>query len=231
VVEDEAREAYVVLMERLDLDDGPWTTDRIDAALRAIGRVHRHWLGRDDELHGWLHRTPGAAHLVKARELWEALARYNAAEQPGLLDERRLGIVLDIVDSAGFWTQELEALPRTLVHNDFNPRNVAVLADGDPGGRVVAYDWELATVGVGERDVAELLAFTLGPDATLADIDHHLAVHGGSRRGYQLALRELLMSRFQLYLAAHSHREFAFLPGVLDTAFRLWDLESSRDGA
>jgi NADP-dependent 3-hydroxy-3-methylglutaryl-CoA reductase len=226
VVQDEAREAYVVLMERLALPGEPWTTDRIDAALRAIGRVHRHWLGRDDELHDWLHRTPGAAHLVKARELWEALARYNAAEQPGLLDGRRLAVVLDIVDSAGFWTQELEALPRTLVHNDFNPRNVAVLA-----GRVVVYDWELATAGVGERDVAELLAFTLGPDATTADVDHHLAVHGSSRRGYQLALRELLMSRFQLYLAAHSHREFAFLPGVLDTAFRLWDLESSRDGA
>jgi hydroxymethylglutaryl-CoA reductase (NADPH) len=231
VVQDEAREAYVVLMERLELDDRPWTTDRIDAALRAIARVHRRWLGRDDELHCWLHRTPGAAHLVKARELWEALARYNAAEQPGLLGERRLGIVLDIVDSAGFWTQELEALPRTLVHNDFNPRNVAVLAGPDRGERVVAYDWELATAGVGERDVAELLAFTLGPDATAADVDHHLAVHGGSRRGYQLALRELLMSRFQLYLAAHSHREFAFLPGVLDTAFRLWDLESPRDGA
>jgi hydroxymethylglutaryl-CoA reductase (NADPH) len=226
VLEDEAREAYVVLMERLVLDDRPWTRDRIDRALRAVARVHRHWLGRDDELHGWLHRAPGAAHLVKARELWEALVRYNAAEQPGLLGERRLGIVLDIVDSAGFWTQELEALPRTLVHNDFNPRNVAVLDE-----RVVAYDWELATVGVPERDVAELLTFTLGTDATIADVDHHLAVHGGNPRGYQLALRELLMSRFQLYLAAHSHREFAFLPGVLDTAFHLWDLESSRGGA
>jgi hydroxymethylglutaryl-CoA reductase (NADPH) len=221
VVEDDAREAYVVLMERLALVDEPWTRDRIDAALRAVARVHRHWLGRDvlgGGVDGWLRPAP----LVKARELWEALARYNAAEQPELLDERRLDIVLEIAETAGFWTQELEALPRTLVHNDFNPRNVAVL-----GERVVAYDWELATVNVPERDVAELLAFTLGADATAADVDHHLSAHGlAQRRGFRLALGELLMSRFQLYLAAHSHREFAFLPGALDTAFHLWDISS-----
>lgn len=97
------------------------------------------------------------------------------------------------------------------------------------------------------RDVAEPLAFTLGPDATAADVEHHLAVHRDAvaatsaeaaglvagcdwRRGYRLALRELLMSRLQLYATAHAHREFPFLPAVLDTAFHLWDIETARDG-
>jgi hydroxymethylglutaryl-CoA reductase (NADPH) len=244
IVEDDAREAYVVLMERLAIPAVSWTRARIDRALTAVAPVHGLWLGRDEQLlaDGWLHRSPGVAHLVKARELWEALARYNAAEHPGLMDARRLGIVLAAVAEAGFWSQELEALPRTLVHNDFNPRNVAVLQD-----RVVAYDWELATVNVPQRDVAELLAFTLGPDATAADVEHHLAVHRDAvaassaraaglvagcdwRRGYRLALRELLMSRLQLYATAHAHREFPFLPAVLDTAFHLWDIETARDG-
>jgi hypothetical protein len=244
LVEDDTREAYIVLMERLAISAEPWGRARIDQALTAIAAVHGHWLGRDQQLlaDGWLHRSPGVAHLVKARELWEALARYNAAEQPELMDARRLGIVLAAVADVGFWSQELEALPRTLVHNDFNPRNIAVLKD-----RFIAYDWELATVNVPQRDVAELLAFTLGPDATAGDVEHHLAVHRDAvaatsaraaglvagcdwRRGYRLALRELLMSRLQLYAAAHAHREFGFLPAVLDSAFHLWDIESARDG-
>jgi NADP-dependent 3-hydroxy-3-methylglutaryl-CoA reductase len=238
VVENDAREAYVILMERITADPGPWTTARIDRVLRAIARVHGHWLGHDFVADGWLHRAGGPEHLVKARELWEALARYSAGELPDLLDASRLAVILDLADTAGLWSQELAALPQTLVHNDFNPRNVAVA-----GERVTAYDWELATVDVPQRDVAEFLAFTLGPAATAADVAHHLTVHAEAvaatspraaalvaahdwRRGYRLALGEFLLSRLMLYATAHTHREFDFLPGVLTSAFRLWELES-----
>ncbi|MYQ82932.1 MULTISPECIES: phosphotransferase [unclassified Streptomyces] len=244
VLEDDEREAYVVLMERLRDDGGPWTPDRIDAALRAIARVHGHWLDRDQELldEGWLHRVPEPAHLAKSRELWEALVRHAVAELPALVDAPRANILLGIVEDAGYWTQELQALPRTLVHNDFNPRNIA-LRDGRP----VVYDWELATVDVPQRDVVELLAFCLGPQTTTEEVDRFLAVHAravaavspeaaavvarsGWHRGYQLALRRFMTTRLALYAAGHSQREFDFLPRVLETTFRLWSLEQSRDG-
>ncbi|GAA0553158.1 hypothetical protein GCM10010172_39620 [Paractinoplanes ferrugineus] len=243
IVEDDSREAYVILMERLVHTPGPWDSERIDRALRGIGAVHGHWLGRDQQLiaEGWLHRGAGGSHLAKAGELWEALARYNAAEHPGLIGAERRDLLLGAAGSVGFWDQELEAMPRTLVHNDFNQRNVTV-ADG----RLIAYDWELATVDVPQRDVAELLAFTLGPDASEAAVEHHLEVHRDAvaavspaatglvagadwRRGYHLSLRKLLLSRLQLYTAAHAHREFAFLPAVLDSAFHLWEIEARRD--
>jgi hydroxymethylglutaryl-CoA reductase (NADPH) len=239
VVEDDTREAYVIVMERVTGDAGPWDRGRIDRALRAIARVHGHWLGHDFAADPWLDPGGGPEHLVKARELWEALARYTAAEQPELLCAGRLAVVLGLADTAGLWSQELAALPRTLVHHDFNPRNIAVA-----GERIIAYDWELASTGVPQRDVAELLAFTLGPDATAGDVAHHLDVHAAAvaatspaaaalvaahdwRRGYRLALGELLLSRLMLYAAAHTHREFDFLPRVLATAFHLWHLEAA----
>ncbi|MEV0174697.1 hypothetical protein AB0I00_26700 [Streptomyces sp. NPDC050803] len=244
LLEDEEREAHVILMERLRDEGGPWTAERIDATLRAIARVHGHWLGRDQELsaEGWLHRVPEPAHLAKAAELWAALVRHAAAELPGLLDSRHEEILLGIVADAGYWTQELHELPRTLVHNDLTPRNIA-----EHEGRLVVYDWELATVDVPQRDLVELLAFTLGPEATAAEVDRFLAVHAEAvaalspraatlvagcdwRRGYRLALREFLMTRLALYAAGHTQREFDFLPRVVRTAFRLWDLEASRDG-
>ncbi|MFL1899571.1 phosphotransferase [Streptomyces tauricus] len=244
LLEDDEREAYVVLMERLPDDSGSWTRERVDATLRAVAGVHGHWLGRDQELlaEGWLHRVPEPTYLAKARELWEGLVRHAAAEVPELLDSARAEILLGIVEDAGYWTQELHAVPRTLVHNDLNPRNIAVR-----DGRPVVFDWELATVDVPQRDVVELLAFTLGPQVTAAEVDRFLAVHAeavaavspraaalvaGSdwHRGYRLALREFLMTRLALYAAGHSQRAFDFLPRVTETAFRLWELERARDG-
>lgn len=244
VLEDDEREAYVVLMERLRDEGGPWTPRRVDETLRAIARVHGHWLGRDQELldEGWLHRVPEPEHLAKGRELWETLVRHAAAELPALVDASREDVLLGIIEDTGYWTQELQALPRTLVHNDFNPRNIA-LRDGRP----VVYDWELATVDVPQRDVVELLAFCLGPQTTTDEVDHFLDVHAQAvaamspkaaalvagadwHHGYQVALRKFMTTRLALYAAGHSQREFDFLPRVMDTTFRLWSLEQSRDG-
>src|SRR5262249_14693929 len=70
VVEDPAREAYVIVMERLGPgvrcldaadDPAPWTPDAVDAALHGIAGVHGRWYGREDELlsAGWLGYVPG----------------------------------------------------------------------------------------------------------------------------------------------------------------------------
>ncbi|WP_244373411.1 hypothetical protein [Streptomyces griseorubiginosus] len=245
LIEDDEREAYVVLMERLPDATGAWDAGRIDDALRAVAPVHGQWLGRDQELQseGWLHHVPEPAHLAKAAELWRALVLHAAAEAPELLDAGRRDILLGLIEDAGYWTQELHALPRTLVHNDFNPRNIAVR-----DGRIVVYDWELATVDVPQRDVVELLAFTVGPQVTSAEVDRILTAHARAvaeaspraaalvdgcdwRRGYRLALRKFLTTRLALYAAGHTQREFAFLPRVTQTAFRLWHLEHEQDGA
>ncbi|MER7490074.1 hypothetical protein ABTY20_30150 [Streptomyces sp. NPDC126497] len=242
ILEDDEREAYVVLMERLSHDGGPWTRDRIDGVLRGVGRVHGHWLGRDGELlaEGWLQRVPEPADLAKAHELWGALVRHAAQEQPDLLDPARADVLTGLVEDAGRWAPAAHALPRTLVHNDLNPRNIAVR-----GERVAVYDWELATVDVPQRDVVELLASTLGPDATEDDVGHALAVHAEAvaavspeaaalvagcdwRRGYRLALRTFMTTRLALYLAGHGQREFGFLPRLTQTSFRLWQLEEAR---
>ena len=49
-----------------------------------------------------------------------------------------------------------------LIHNDFNPRNLALRREVG-GWRLCAYDWELATIGVPQHDCAEFLCFVLPP--------------------------------------------------------------------
>jgi hydroxymethylglutaryl-CoA reductase (NADPH) len=226
----------------LDAVDEPerWTTAAVDRALRGIASVHAVWLGRERELlaEGWLGAVMSAERMAEMRALWLALAEHNAAEHPALIDPATGALIAELAADVGDWWAELESMPRTLVHNDFNPRNIALRRDG----RLVAYDWELATVGIPQRDLAELLAFTLPPSVGQSAVDHHLEVHRAAlaaatgtlidpehwRRGYELALWDLLTTRLQLYLMAHTQREYPFLDRAVATAKRLWALESGR---
>ncbi len=236
VLEDPDREAYLVLMERLDPAclGASWRRPEIEAALRGIAPVHRRWLGREGELldAALLGQVPGPALLVKAHELWTVLAEHNAAEHAGLVDPATLKRLLRLAGDAHSWSRGLEQMPRTLVHNDFNPRNIGLRA----GRQLVAYDWELATLDVPQRDLAELLAFTLTPGAGTDEVAHYLEAHriavdpeldpAGWREGYRLALQAFLLTRLQMYIMAHTHHEYAFLPRLAQTAWRLWELES-----
>ena len=44
-----------------------------------------------------------------------------------------------LIADVGRWWRPLETLPRTLIHNDFNPRNIALRRTGG-GLRLCAYD-------------------------------------------------------------------------------------------
>ena len=248
---DEAREAYVVVMERLgddvvlkdSADDvSQWSSEPIAAALRGIAEVHAVWLGREEELlaQPWLGPVLGSADLVEMVPLWEALAAHAANEFPEIVDGRMLEGWLGLVRSVGQWAPELERLPRTLVHNDFNPRNLCLRPTGR-GLRLCAYDWELATLDVPQHDLAELLAFTLSPDVCKAEVDQYVELHRRAlveasgvaidpiewRRGYALSLRHLVINRFAQYLMGHTFRHYGFVERAVKTLWRLVALEGA----
>jgi NADP-dependent 3-hydroxy-3-methylglutaryl-CoA reductase len=245
--EDPDREAYLLVLE--DLTQGvelggsaddvtAWTRSRIDAALAHIATAHAVWLGREDELlaQPWLGPVPNAATAQEIAELWSALSLHIAGAFPKWVDDGTLGELQQTIADIPAWWPELEAMPRTLVHNDFNPRNIA-LRSGDE--TLVAFDWELATLHVPQRDLAELLAFVLTPDVDAATVRHHVEVHRRAleqasgielepsqwRRGYRLALRDFLLSRLSLYVVAHAERSYPFLHRVVPTVRRLVDIE------
>jgi hydroxymethylglutaryl-CoA reductase (NADPH) len=132
------------------------------------------------------------------------------------------------------WWRPLEALPRTLIHHDFNPRNIALRPAGN-GLRLCAYDWELAAEGIPQRDLAELLVFTLDPDTPAAEIERSVDLHRrelerasghlidpvGWRVGLAAALGDLLVNRLSLYAVIHRFQRLAFLPRVVRTWTRL----------
>ncbi|MFF3445426.1 phosphotransferase [Streptosporangium sp. NPDC002721] len=243
VYEDPGREVYLIAMERLGSDvllkdsaDTPeqWRPAHISAAVRGIARVHASWLGREKELRaqGWLGQERTAGQMAAMRDLWHALLEHNATEFPDLLDGASADRLHRIVTEIPDWWSQMAAMPRTLVHHDFNPRNLALRAD-DLG--LVAYDWELATLHLPQRDVAELLAFVLPPDTGPAEIGRYVELHRKAvdaafdpsrwREGYRFALWDFAVTRLQMYLLVHEHRALSFLPRVVSTALRMISIE------
>ncbi|MFI7131005.1 phosphotransferase [Nonomuraea sp. NPDC050153] len=246
VHEDPGREAYVIAMERLgpgvrlkDTSDTPerWRTQDVAAAVRGIAGVHAAWLGRHDELRALVGPVQTAERMAAMRELWTALLEHGAAEHPELLDGAAAHRLRRIVAGIPEWWRRLESMPRTLAHNDFNPRNIALRC---AGSSLVAYDWELATLHVPQRDLAELLAFVLPPDVRESEVVPFLDLHREAtghaadprewREGYRLALWDFAVTRLQLYVMVHGQRELPFLPRLMATTLRLIAIEDAAAG-
>jgi hypothetical protein len=170
VVRDEARELFVLVIELLrevELKDSAddlrgWTLEHVEAAVRGIAEVHSIWYGREEALRQepWLGEVMDSRVRASMGELWGETLDHAAGEFPEWygLPERHLHQRL--VQSLPDWCRELERMPRTLIHGDFNPRNLAFRRERS-GLHLCAWDWELAELQVPQRDLAELLAFVL----------------------------------------------------------------------
>src|SRR5206468_5427179 len=115
-------------------------------------------------------------------------------------------------------------LPSTLIHNDFNPRNIA-LRESRGNLSLCAYDWEMARVGLPQHDLAELLCFVLTKNVSKAELYDLIELHRGALEqesgspidkdgwlaGFRLFLLDLLINRCAMYTMVHRFRRQLFL--------------------
>ena len=215
-----------------------WTPADIRVALEGLAAIHAAGLDGAaglDAAAGYFgapRRRP--ADVLEMTPLWAALAQHavGAFERAGgpALAARHAALVESIPD----WAPSLEASASTLIHHDFNPRNAAIRTDGNSPA-LVAYDWELATVGVPQRDLAEFLCFVLPADvaasrvAELVEGYRRLLEQASARcwpreawdEGFRAALALLLVDRLAFYALIARVRPQKFLPGVLRTWQRI----------
>jgi hypothetical protein len=147
-----------------------WPTSRIERALTAAAGFHSATAGRD---FGWTIERPSTRTMLADSALWRAVLEDAAQRLPDVLPADALATRLATIDSISRWHPAKDVMPATLVHNDFNQRNVGFRESGD----VVVLDWELARVNTPQRDVAELLTFTLDAHTEVEELLHLLAVH------------------------------------------------------
>ena len=118
-------------------------------------------------------------------------------------------------------------LKETVIHNDFNSRNIAIRNSGEP----VIYDWELAVIGLPHRDIVEFLAFTLPEDFSEEELMSYLSFHQSIFqykgdmdewiKGYEYAIKEFLVTRVTFYLVGSILMKYEFAPRVFKVANKM----------
>ena len=210
---------------RLNDASARWDREHIEAALDGIAGVHA--LPTDWRAQPWIGPVLDAQAVHQSLNLWLALADYarpRVAAWAGEASARRL---VQAARASFERARVLERMPQGLIHHDFNPRNIGLLRRA---GRwsLCALDWELATVGVPQRDLAEFLCFVLPPEA---DATHYLEYHrqrlatlSGRAinpeawlEGFRLSLDDFAVQRLTMYCVAHRVRPQPFLERVVRT--------------
>jgi thioester reductase-like protein len=245
---DPATETWTLVLERIeratlqDSVDRPdrWTADHLEHAIEGLAALHAISYGREDDLRSqpWIGYVPRACDVAEMTDFWRALASHASSRFSAWADPAIGSIQRSLVADVERWWQPLEALPRTLIHNDFNPRNICLRDDG-ARLRLCAYDWELAAIGVPQHDLAELLCFVLPSDViTRDDVQHWVDRHrillereigvpldrADWALGFRAALRDLMLNRLPMYALVHRIRPQSFLPRVIRTWRKLYEL-------
>jgi thioester reductase-like protein len=216
-----------------------WRAEHIDVALRGLAQIHSVWYRRPDALREqpWIGFVHTAASMSEMGDLWSALARHAA---PAFIEwggSELASLHQDLVERVAGWRSVLDAAPSTLIHHDFNPRNIC-LRRTRRGLRLCAYDWELATIGAPQRDLAEFLCFVLPPDSAPALvtrwIERYRAVLSRAtrsdidavawRHGFAAAMCELLVSRLSMYALIDRVRPQPFLRRVVESWQRIYGI-------
>ena len=247
------REIYILAqeyLENLELfgaveNRTDWTPGHLGAALAQIGEVHGHFLGKTETLTSepWMFNTDSDM-IRRLEETNFELARHlQVGDYEWFSDEDLEFHRLHLRTFPKVW-DEMQLMHRTLIHGDFNPRNIGFRRSENRQKQIVAHDWELATVHIPQRDGIELLSFTLRTDLNSAELArqlnawiefHRKIVEHCSgtelepevwRRGYTYACLDLLLQRLPIYGIAKTFRNIDFLKPTYRMARRLLEILS-----
>ena len=233
---------YLTTGERVDseLDGGGWPAEHIGVAIAGMARLHAIWYGREGDLRtmSWLPPEMTTDRMVEMRPFWARLSVCADQHFSGWLGGSLSSLQRALIDGLEDWWPALLQLRRTLIHNDFSPRNL-FLRRTNGSAMLCAFDWELATIGLPQHDLAEFLCFVSHDAMSAQDIDRHIEDHRRSleqaagvaidadawRQGFRLSLQHLLINRLPMYTVIHRFKSQPYLPRVVRNWRRLYEMQ------
>lgn len=232
------REIYILVQEFLDysrlrlinseLHPEHWYKQDVCMAIDTATKYHRLFAS---QLH-----SQDLAHAVQDFVPWKANELYNKLIELLLKEEKDPERILDLealLDVSLTLEQEAKSIqvPKTVVHNDYSPRNIAIRDDG----QLLVYDWELAVLNYPHRDIVELLSFVLPKDFTEEQLMAYLRYHYQSQEGlglswndwlpvYSYSLKEFIVTRVAFYEVAGIIVKYDFSAHILHNALKMLKL-------
>ena len=229
-------------IEQIDLTDishsvSQWQPSQIEICIDGMAQLHGMAYTSTANLPPHLHLNAQrrCAEMQAMQPLLLALADFSESYFQPWLGESLRPLQQQLIDSLAQWWPQLLALPTSLIHNDFNPRNFA-LCSANPARPICVFDWELACIDLPQHDLAELLCFTLPAGTTDAQLLGYLERHaqalarlsaieidrGDWLHGFLLALQHLMILRIPSYCLFHRFKAQGFLQRVVCNWWRIY---------
>ena len=210
-----------------------WDAGYIEAAIKGMAQLHAIHFGR-------VSSAEDDNRFAEASDLWTALAEHAAPIFSQWIRPEVRSVQTALLERARDIGILRQRLPATWIHNDFNPRNLGFRrVNGEL--RLCAYDWELATAGLPQHDLAELLCFVLPAEVDEHALFHYIDLHrteleaasglriddASWKLGFRLSLYDLMINRLPAYAMIHRFSKQRFLERVVRTWKGLFDVVSS----
>lgn len=208
----------------LDAVGAAWSYNDVRRVVLGLARMHAEAREHSETLQSipWARpQTTAANHL---RPLWQALFAHARTR----MDAGVAAVAARLLDDLS-WGEALVRVPSTLLHNDVNPRNLALRCGSST--EIVLYDWELAAWGPATRDIAEWLCFALAPDVkrteVLALLRSHAEIAVPNLEGralcaaFHASLAWFFFDRLTTYTVVSPMYDLPWLGRVFDTWRRL----------
>lgn len=230
--DDEKREVYLIVNELMDSKElvlfnsenhpEKWEENNIFTAIKGINDFH---LKSKKEVSNI--SSIDTFQATNSKALYEKLIDMiiNESESNDNIESGRL---------LSEFLADLEVQPqleKTIIHNDYNPRNIAIRKNGD----LCVYDWELSVIGLPHRDIVEFLSFTLNEDFTKEELLEYLKYHyelnsesdvswDDWKEGYAYAIKEYLVTRVSFYLVGSILMNYEFASRIYKVALKMLKL-------
>ncbi|HKK40626.1 MAG TPA: phosphotransferase, partial [Cryomorphaceae bacterium] len=170
-------DCYQILMQDLSgmellntvMEPEAWTEKRIKKALKAMAKWHAHARDAHQKVKkDYWKDTSAEDYLSSRKPLWKALVDQAHDKFPRLYPSALHAKLSKGIERLDEYESELNQMPKTLVHNDFNPRNSCFV-----NGEFLLYDWELATWHVPQYDLVEFLCFIGETEKNLSYVNYY----------------------------------------------------------
>lgn len=238
----EQENIYVLLMEYFEdtvllnsvMKTEEWDVSKIQIAVDAMLNWHKTNTGNTTWYTNKYKDYRTVEQIQSLQSTWQVLITNASGKFPELYSNTFIQKLTNgIREIRVLWT-ELEDVPKSVVHNDFNPRNAFFKIKENDITSICVYDWELATIHFPMYDLVEFLSFTassLSDDELLYFIRYFQAEISSVVELYEedsifnacllCCTYDFGLHRIGMYMMAHSVGPYPFIPHVLKNYERI----------
>lgn len=169
----ENKDSYIFLEAVTDLVDAndntgakAWSDARFNTVFDGLAALHAPFYGdtklarRKSDIVGPFKKDQ----WVESTCLWQAMATAMLDNNPDIMTESLYEAHNVLIDTLPDWRDKMDQLPKTVIHGDFNPRNIGFRKNDDGTERLCAMDWECARIHVPQFDVVQFLLYACKPN-------------------------------------------------------------------